>query len=196
MTSSGAKARLERGEDVELCSFHEVRVFLFPLSPSLFLTPLFLSADRLFHILTRPGHPPSSHQNLGELDQDQLLPTGIHTLEDVKAYGEEHGICPYFAVRRMVRTFSYLSLFPPSSFSLFPLLHSLTNPFFLDSTRLDSNSSCMPRSSSTPSTTSSTPKSQSKSRSTCQRTQSSSLTKRTTSVRCPLPSPFFPIPLR
>jgi hypothetical protein len=25
MTSSGAKARLERGEEVELCSFHEVR---------------------------------------------------------------------------------------------------------------------------------------------------------------------------
>ncbi|GAA5873221.1 hypothetical protein JCM8547_008605 [Rhodosporidiobolus lusitaniae] len=62
MTSSGAKARLERGEEVELCDFHE---------------------------------------NLNELDQDHLLPPGVHTIEDVKAYGEAHGICPYFAVRRM-----------------------------------------------------------------------------------------------
>ncbi|GAA5904581.1 hypothetical protein JCM6882_004913 [Rhodosporidiobolus microsporus] len=62
MTSAAAKARLERGEEVELCEFHE---------------------------------------NLNELDQDQLLPSGVHTIEDVKAYGAEHGICPYFAVRRM-----------------------------------------------------------------------------------------------
>ncbi|GAA5984948.1 hypothetical protein JCM11641_005595 [Rhodosporidiobolus odoratus] len=63
MTSAAAKQRLERGEEVELCSFHE---------------------------------------NLNELDQDALLPIpGVHTIEDVKAYGTEHGICPYFAVRRM-----------------------------------------------------------------------------------------------
>ncbi|GAA5948612.1 hypothetical protein JCM10213_003558 [Rhodosporidiobolus nylandii] len=62
MTSATAKQRLERGEEVELCSFHE---------------------------------------ELNELDQDHLLPTGVHTIEDVKAYGTEHGICPYFAVRRM-----------------------------------------------------------------------------------------------
>lgn len=43
----------------------------------------------------------SFHENLGELEPDHLLPTGVHTLEDVKAYGQEHGICPYFAIRRM-----------------------------------------------------------------------------------------------
>ncbi|GAA6052607.1 hypothetical protein JCM3770_006399 [Rhodotorula araucariae] len=43
----------------------------------------------------------SFHENLGELDPDHLVPYGVHTLEDVKAYGQEHGICPYFAIRRM-----------------------------------------------------------------------------------------------
>ncbi|GAA6026495.1 hypothetical protein JCM8202_002913 [Rhodotorula sphaerocarpa] len=43
----------------------------------------------------------SFHENLGELEPDHLLPPGVHTLEDVKAYGQEHGICPYFAIRRM-----------------------------------------------------------------------------------------------
>jgi DNA excision repair protein ERCC-2 len=41
------------------------------------------------------------HENLGELDQDHLIPFGVHTIEDIKLYGQEHGICPYFAIRRM-----------------------------------------------------------------------------------------------
>ncbi|GJN94295.1 hypothetical protein Rhopal_007369-T1 [Rhodotorula paludigena] len=43
----------------------------------------------------------SFHENLGELDPDHLIPYGVHTIEDMKAYGQEHGICPYFAIRRM-----------------------------------------------------------------------------------------------
>ncbi|KAM0790340.1 DNA-dependent ATPase of the nucleotide excision repair factor 4 complex [Microbotryomycetes sp. NB124-2] len=43
----------------------------------------------------------SFHEELGKLDQDHLLPMGVHTLDDVKAYGIRHGICPYFATRRM-----------------------------------------------------------------------------------------------
>ncbi|GAA5881963.1 hypothetical protein JCM1840_002981 [Sporobolomyces johnsonii] len=43
----------------------------------------------------------SFHENLNELDQDHLVPYGVHTIDDVKRYGEEHGICPYFAIRRM-----------------------------------------------------------------------------------------------
>lgn len=31
-----------------------------------------------------------------------MIPTGIHTLEDVKRYGREKGVCPYFTIRRMV----------------------------------------------------------------------------------------------
>lgn len=41
-------------------------------------------------------------QELGRLDQDALIPVGVFTLDDIKAYGIKHGICPYFAVRRMV----------------------------------------------------------------------------------------------
>ncbi|GAA5907041.1 TFIIH/NER complex ATP-dependent 5'-3' DNA helicase subunit RAD3 [Sporobolomyces salmoneus] len=43
----------------------------------------------------------SFHENLGELDQDHLIPYGVHTIDDIKRYGQEHGICPYFAIRRM-----------------------------------------------------------------------------------------------
>ncbi|GAA5958606.1 hypothetical protein JCM3765_006693 [Sporobolomyces pararoseus] len=41
------------------------------------------------------------HENLNELDQDRLIPYGVHTIDDIKLYGQEHGICPYFAIRRM-----------------------------------------------------------------------------------------------
>lgn len=88
MTSSVAKARHEQDPgSVELCSFHEVR----------------RRADGCclsFYHRAENDLPPA--QNLGELEPDHLLPTGVHTLEDVKAYGQEHGICPYFAIRRMV----------------------------------------------------------------------------------------------
>ncbi|ORY68075.1 hypothetical protein BCR35DRAFT_269945 [Leucosporidium creatinivorum] len=43
----------------------------------------------------------SFHEDLGALDPDHLIPRGVHTLDDVKAYGIKHGICPYFAIRRM-----------------------------------------------------------------------------------------------
>lgn len=45
----------------------------------------------------------SWHEELGKLDPDALIPYGVWTLDDIKAYGIRHGVCPYFAVRRMVR---------------------------------------------------------------------------------------------
>ncbi|KAF9451027.1 transcription factor TFIIH complex subunit Rad15 [Macrolepiota fuliginosa MF-IS2] len=42
------------------------------------------------------------HENLGNLEPGHLLPPGISTLADVLEYGKEKGICPYFAVRRMM----------------------------------------------------------------------------------------------
>ncbi|KAF9464697.1 hypothetical protein BDZ94DRAFT_1255696 [Collybia nuda] len=42
------------------------------------------------------------HENLGKLDPGSLIPPGIWTLADVLQYGREKGICPYFAVRRMM----------------------------------------------------------------------------------------------
>ncbi|KAF5357907.1 hypothetical protein D9756_001576 [Leucocoprinus leucothites] len=42
------------------------------------------------------------HENLGKLEPGSLLPPGIWTLADVLEYGKDKGICPYFAVRRMM----------------------------------------------------------------------------------------------
>ena len=37
------------------------------------------------------------------MEAGSLLPSGIWTLADVLEYGRNKGVCPYFAVRRMVR---------------------------------------------------------------------------------------------
>lgn len=42
------------------------------------------------------------HEKLGELEPGALLGKQVYTLDEVKGYGVRHGICPYFAVRRMV----------------------------------------------------------------------------------------------
>lgn len=42
------------------------------------------------------------HEKLGELEPGALIPRGVYTLDEVKSYGIQNGICPYFAVRRMV----------------------------------------------------------------------------------------------
>lgn len=42
------------------------------------------------------------HEKLGELEPGAYLPSGVYTLDEVKAYGIRHGICPYFACRRMM----------------------------------------------------------------------------------------------
>lgn len=44
----------------------------------------------------------SFHEELNNYEAGNLLPTGIWTLEDVKRYGKEKGVCPYFTIRRMV----------------------------------------------------------------------------------------------
>lgn len=49
-------------------------------------------------------------QELGLREPGDLFPEGVFTLEDIKDYGREHGICPYFALRRMVRSRSLLSV--------------------------------------------------------------------------------------
>jgi DNA excision repair protein ERCC-2 len=37
------------------------------------------------------------------MDAGSLIPPGIWTLADILQYGRNKGVCPYFAVRRMVR---------------------------------------------------------------------------------------------
>lgn len=36
------------------------------------------------------------------MEAGSLIPSGIWTLADVLQYGRDKGVCPYFAVRRMV----------------------------------------------------------------------------------------------
>jgi Rad3-related DNA helicase len=41
-------------------------------------------------------------QVLGQREPGDLFPEGVFTLEDIKDYGRQHSICPYFALRRMM----------------------------------------------------------------------------------------------
>lgn len=36
------------------------------------------------------------------MEPGHLIPQGVWTLEEVKDYAKDKGICPYFAIRRMV----------------------------------------------------------------------------------------------
>ncbi|KAN0061899.1 TFIIH/NER complex ATP-dependent 5'-3' DNA helicase subunit [Thecaphora frezii] len=42
------------------------------------------------------------HEELGKMEPGQLIPQGVWTLEEVKEYAKDKGICPYFAIRRML----------------------------------------------------------------------------------------------
>ncbi|WFD01781.1 DNA helicase [Malassezia obtusa] len=42
------------------------------------------------------------HEELGKLEPGHLVPPGVWTIEEVKEYSRDKGICPYFAVRRMM----------------------------------------------------------------------------------------------
>ncbi|KDN43310.1 DNA repair helicase [Tilletiaria anomala UBC 951] len=42
------------------------------------------------------------HEELGTREPGQLIPRGVWTLEELKAYGQDQGVCPYFASRRMI----------------------------------------------------------------------------------------------
>lgn len=41
-------------------------------------------------------------QELNNHETGNLIPPGVYTLDDVKKYGQEKGVCPYFTIRRMV----------------------------------------------------------------------------------------------
>ena len=42
------------------------------------------------------------HEELGTREPGQLIPRGVWTLEELKEWAREEGICPYFAARRML----------------------------------------------------------------------------------------------
>ncbi|TIB12971.1 hypothetical protein E3P77_01533 [Wallemia ichthyophaga] len=61
------------------------------------------------HAVQRGRDDPSSHElcsyheNLSELAPGEIIPPGIWTIEDVRKFGQQKGLCPYFSVRRMVQ---------------------------------------------------------------------------------------------
>ncbi|EJT46976.1 general RNA polymerase II transcription factor [Trichosporon asahii var. asahii CBS 2479] len=44
----------------------------------------------------------SWHEELNNYEPGHLIPEGVWTLDDVKKYGQEKGVCPYFTIRRMM----------------------------------------------------------------------------------------------
>lgn len=51
----------------------------------------------------------SWHEELNNYETGHLIPEGVWTLDDVKKYGQEKGVCPYFTIRRMVSLSSGLA---------------------------------------------------------------------------------------
>ena len=43
------------------------------------------------------------YETLQRMDESASIPSGVYTLEDLKAYGEFKKMCPYFLARKMVR---------------------------------------------------------------------------------------------
>lgn len=39
---------------------------------------------------------------MNNYETGNLIPEGVWTLEDVKQYGKDKGVCPYFTIRRMM----------------------------------------------------------------------------------------------
>jgi DNA excision repair protein ERCC-2 len=81
LTAGFVKEKKERGEDVDLCIYHDVGIVI----PHLCC----LFADRAL-------------QNLDNLEPHNLIPNGVWTLDGLLRYGEQHKQCPYFTARRMV----------------------------------------------------------------------------------------------
>jgi hypothetical protein len=46
----------------------------------------------------------ADRKELNNYETGNLIPPGVYTLDDVKKYGQEKGVCPYFTIRRMVHS--------------------------------------------------------------------------------------------
>lgn len=108
-----------------------------------------------------PGSVPlcEFHEKLGELEPGNLIPRGVWTLEEITNYGHQQGICPYFAVRRMlayadvvIYSFHYLldpkvatqvsKEISPNSIVVFDEAHNIDN-VCIESLSIDLNKSIL-----------------------------------------------------
>ena len=81
LTAGFVKEKKERGEEVDLCIYHEV-----------------CWANNLKYNVCSL----TILKNLDLLEPHNLVPPGVFTLDGLTRYGEEHKQCPYFSARRMV----------------------------------------------------------------------------------------------
>lgn len=81
LTAGFVKEKKDRGENVDLCVYHDVS--------GKFICLTMTRADIV-------------SQNLDLLEPHNLIPNGVWTFEGILRYGEEHKQCPYFTARRMV----------------------------------------------------------------------------------------------
>lgn len=82
LTAGFVKEKKERGENVDVCVYHDVSL-----------------AEPRFPY---PFHAEPMIQNLDLLEPHNLIPNGVWSFDDMIRYGEEHKQCPYFTARRMV----------------------------------------------------------------------------------------------
>lgn len=80
LTAGFVKEKKEKGEDVELCIYHEVQ----------------------FRHLRYGKSALIKMQNLSLKEPHNLIPPGVYTFDGLLKYGEQEKTCPYFTVRRMV----------------------------------------------------------------------------------------------
>lgn len=80
LTAGFVKEKKDRGEDVDLCIYHDV----------------------IFSFVHSRLDKANESQNLDLLEPHNLIPPGVWTLDGMLRYGEQQKQCPYFTARRMV----------------------------------------------------------------------------------------------
>lgn len=90
LTAGFIKEKKEKGENVDVCVYHDVGESRSTQIERCSTLSLFLVAQ-----LTQL-------QNLDLLEPHNLIPNGVWSFDGILKYGEEHKQCPYFTARRMV----------------------------------------------------------------------------------------------
>lgn len=84
LTAGFVKEKKDRGENVDVCVYHDVSDLRIPWPPCFIVEANW------------------TLQNLDLLEPHNLIPNGVWTFDGILKYGEEHKQCPYFTARRMV----------------------------------------------------------------------------------------------
>lgn len=98
LTASWVRERSASDPAVELCAFYEVRgagrASGRPRSQG--------SAAGVPWPRRRHRRPRAATQEFDRSGREAMLPAGVYSLDDLKAFGTQHGWCPYFLARHMI----------------------------------------------------------------------------------------------